>query len=117
MDFDGFAVPQGAAQKDAAEQFILSFMAKPQISLMSTRAGVLTPRIDVPAPAPLQGVQTALTNRTVIADQDALLQKDPAWYTEVLEQLSVELVTGKVTAPEFVAKLRTQSYAFWASQG
>jgi raffinose/stachyose/melibiose transport system substrate-binding protein len=116
VDFVGFAVPQDAANKDAAEQFVLYFMAKPRISQISARAGVLTPRIDVPAPDPLAGVQAALTNRTVFPDLDALLQDDEPWYTQVFEPLSVELVTGKVSAQQFVTKLRDQSYAFWGGQ-
>lgn len=116
VDFVGFAVPQDAVNKDAAEQFVLYFMAKPRISLISTRADALTPRIDVPAPTPLEGVQAALINRTVFPDLDALLQDDEPWYTQVFEPLSVELVTGKVSAQQFVAELRDQSYAFWAGQ-
>lgn len=117
VDFVGFTVPQDAKNKDAAEQFVLYFMAKPRISQISSKAGALTPRIDVPAPAPLEGVQAALTNRTVFADQDALPQNDAAWYTQVFQPISVDLVKGKLTGQQFVAKLRDQSYAFWANQG
>lgn len=117
VGFVGFAVPQDAVAKQAAEQFVLYFMGKPRISQISSRADALTPRIDVPAPAPLQGVQAALTNRTVFADQDALTEEDGAWYTQVFEPLSVDLVKGRLPAQQFVAKLREQSYAFWADQG
>lgn len=116
VDFVGFAVPQGAVNKEAAEQFVLYFMAKPRISMISSSAGALTPRIDVPAPVPLEGVQAALTNRTVFPDLDALQQDDEPWYTQVFEPLSVQLVTGKVTAQQFVTKLQEQSYTFWAGQ-
>jgi raffinose/stachyose/melibiose transport system substrate-binding protein len=117
VDFVGFTVPQDAVNKDAAEQFVLYFMGKPRISKISSQADALTPRIDVPAPPPLEGVQAALTNRTVFADLDALPQNDGAWYAQVFQPLSTDLVKGKLTGQQFVAKLRDQSYAFWANQG
>lgn len=113
----GFAVPKAAANADAAEKFILYFMAKSQLSKISTQAGNMTPRTDIPAPPELTTVQTALTNRTVFPDQDALMRDDSKWYTSVFEPDSVVFMIGKLTPKQFVGKLKSDSAAFWAQPG
>ena len=110
----GFAVPKAGKNGGAAEKFVLYFMAKDQLSKISTEAGNMTPRTDIAAPAMLSTVQTALTNRTVFPDQDALMRDDAKWYTTVFQADSVAFMTGKLTTQQFVAKLKTDSAAFWA---
>jgi ABC-type glycerol-3-phosphate transport system substrate-binding protein len=114
VNFFGFAVPKAGKNADAAEKFVLYFMAKAQLSKISTEAGNMTPRTDIPAPAVLASVQTALTNRTVFPDQDALMRDDSKWYTTVFQPEAVAFMTGKLTPQQFIGKLKTQSAAFWA---
>jgi ABC-type glycerol-3-phosphate transport system substrate-binding protein len=109
VNFFGFAVPRDGKHSDSAERFILYFMNKDQLSGISTDAANLTPRTDIPAPDALKSVQQALTNRTVFPDQDALMRDDGPWYTAVFQPLSVQLLTGKMTAKDFVAQLKIQS--------
>ncbi|WP_194891087.1 ABC transporter substrate-binding protein [Catenulispora pinisilvae] len=114
VNFFGFAVPKAGKNADAAEKFILYFMAKNQLSKISTEAGNMTPRIDIPAPSVLATVQTALTNRTVFPDQDALMRDDSKWYTTVFQPASVAFMVGKLTPQQLISKLKSDSTAFWA---
>jgi ABC-type glycerol-3-phosphate transport system substrate-binding protein len=115
VNFFGFAVPRDSKHVDAAEKFILYFMNKDQLSGISTDAANMTPRTDIPAPQPLLSVQQALTNRTVFPDQDALMRDDGDWYAKVFQPASVGLMTGKLTAKDFIAKLKADSGKFWAA--
>lgn len=114
VNFFGFALPKAGKNAAAAEKFVLYFMAKSQLSKISSEAGNMTPRIDIAAPGVLASVQTALTNRTVFPDQDALMRDDSKWYTTVFQPASVAFMVGKLTPQQFVGKLKTDSAAFWA---
>ncbi|MEZ0106916.1 ABC-type glycerol-3-phosphate transport system substrate-binding protein [Catenulispora sp. EB89] len=114
VNFFGFAVPKAGRNSDAAEKFVLYFMAKNQLSKISSEAGNMTPRIDIPAPDVLAKVQTALTNRTVFPDQDALMRDDSKWYTTVFQPAAVSFMTGKLAPQPFISKLKADSATFWA---
>ncbi|GAA2032673.1 hypothetical protein GCM10009839_36110 [Catenulispora yoronensis] len=113
VNFFGFAVPKAGKDSAAAEKFVLYFMAKDRLAAISTEAGNMTPRTDIKAPQVLASVQLALTNRTVFPDQDALMRDDSKWYTTVFQKNSVDFMTGKLTAPQFIAKLKADSGTFW----
>lgn len=113
VNFFGFAVPKAGKNATAAEKFILYFMNKDRLTAISTEAGNMTPRTDIDAPQVLASVQLALTNRTVFPDQDALMRDDSKWYTTVFQKNSVDFMTGKLTAPQFIAKLKADSGTFW----
>ncbi|NUP49525.1 MAG: carbohydrate ABC transporter substrate-binding protein [Catenulispora sp.] len=115
VNFFGFAVPKAGKNSAAAEKFILYFMAKDRLSAISTEAGNMTPRTDIPAPQVLASVQMALTNRTVFPDQDALMRDDSKWYTTVFQKNAIDLMTGKVNAQQFITKLKSDSSAFWGT--
>ena len=50
VNFFGFAVPKAGKNAAAAEKFVLYFMNKDQLAAISTEAGNMTPRTDIPAP-------------------------------------------------------------------
>ncbi|MEY9857309.1 ABC-type glycerol-3-phosphate transport system substrate-binding protein [Catenulispora sp. GAS73] len=114
VNFFGFAVPKAGKNSEAAEKFVLYFMAKDRLSKISSEAGNMTPRIDIPAPGVLATVQTALTNRTVFPDQDALMRDDSKWYTTVFQPAAVAFMTGKLAPQAFISKLKADSATFWA---
>lgn len=114
VNFFGFALPKAGKNSGAAQKFVLYFMAKDQLSKISSEAGNMTPRIDIPAPGVLATVQTALTNRTVFPDQDALMRDDSKWYTTVFQPAAVAFMTGKLGPQPFISKLKADSAAFWA---
>ncbi|MFL6110615.1 MAG: ABC transporter substrate-binding protein [Catenulispora sp.] len=116
VDFLGFAVPKAGKNSAAAEKFILYFMNKERLSAISTGAGTMTPRGDIDAPKFLASVQLALTNRTVFPDQDTLMRDDSRWYATVFEKNAVDFMTGKMSAPQFIARLKAESGAFWQGQ-
>ena len=53
----GFAVPKQAKNASAAEKFISYFLAKKRLSGIAAKAGNITPRPDIEAPAILQDVK------------------------------------------------------------
>ncbi|WP_344661071.1 ABC transporter substrate-binding protein [Catenulispora subtropica] len=113
VNFFGFAVPKAGKNAAAAEKFVLYFMNKDRLTAISTEAGNMTPRPDIQAPEVLASVQMALTNRTVFPDQDALMRDDSKWYTTVFQKNAVDFMTGKMTAAQFIGKLKADSGAFW----
>lgn len=117
VNFFGFGVPKAGQNSAAAEKFVLYFMAKAHLSKISSEAGNMTPRPDIMAPSVLSTVQTALTNRTVFPDQDALMRDDAQWYTNVFQPACVAFMTGKLTPQQLVSKLKTDSGTYWAQAG
>ncbi|NUR61882.1 MAG: extracellular solute-binding protein [Catenulispora sp.] len=113
VSFFGFALPKAGKNTAAAEKFVLYFMAKDRLGAISSEAGDMTPRIDIAAPQALASVQLALTNRTVFSDQDALMRDDSKWYTTVFQKNAVDFMTGKLTAAQFIRRLRGESTIFW----
>ena len=119
VDAIGFAVPKKAKHADAAKKFIEFFLAKDQLSGISTDAKNLTPRTDIPAPAELAdfGKEYAAAGSTFI-DSDGVGLDAPKWNTSVWQPLATDFFNGKfASAADFVAALKSKTVEFYKSNG
>lgn len=118
VDTIGFAIPRKAKHADAAEKFIEFFMAKDQLSGISTEAKNLTPRTDIPAPAELADFakEYAAADSTFI-DTDGVGLDAPKWNTSVWQPLTADFFNGKYDAAGFVKALQDKTVGFYKSNG
>ncbi|WP_441246995.1 ABC transporter substrate-binding protein [Kitasatospora sp. McL0602] len=110
----GFAMPKKAKNVAQAQRFIAYFLQKKTLSGISTVAGNITPRSDIPAPAVLADIQKALDSAPVRLTYDGVAGDYP---TKVFNQNFLDLWHGKTTADQFVAKMKSGQVAFWKTQG
>ncbi|MGW8557694.1 ABC transporter substrate-binding protein [Streptomyces tubercidicus] len=118
-DAIGFAIPKKAKHADAAKKFIKFFMAKDQLSGISTEAKNLTPRTDIPAPAELADFakEYAAAGSTFI-DTDGVGLDAPKWSSSVWQPLAADFFNGKFAKPaDYVAALKSKTIAFYKSNG
>ncbi|MDP9868009.1 MULTISPECIES: ABC transporter substrate-binding protein [Streptosporangium] len=113
----GFAIPARARNAEAAKKFIAYFMNRERLSKIATEADNITPRTDVEAPAMLADVKKTLDTARTHPALDGVKMDHTDWYTKVFQPANTELITGKVSAAEFVAKLKSTSVDFWKLNG
>ncbi|GAA1963105.1 ABC transporter substrate-binding protein [Catenulispora subtropica] len=109
----GFALTKNAKNVAQAEKFMAYFLQKKTLSGISTDAGNITPRTDIPAPAELTDVQ-----KTLGADKLRLTFDGVAgdWSTKVWNQNFLDFWHGKTDAAGFVAKMKSAQVSFWKTQ-
>lgn len=109
----GFALTKNAKHVSQAEQFMAYFLQKKTLSGISTEAGNITPRTDIPAPAELAGVQKTLDAPKLRLTFDGVAGD---WTTKVWNQNYLDFWHGKTDAATFVAKMKYAQVSFWKSQ-
>ncbi|MEU0565685.1 ABC transporter substrate-binding protein [Nonomuraea sp. NPDC005983] len=113
----GFAIPARAGHAEQAQKFIAYFMNKQRLSRIASEANNITPRADIEVPAVLADVKKTLDTAETHAALDGVKMDHADWYTKVFQPVNTELLTGKATAAEFVARLKAASVDFWKLNG
>lgn len=110
----GFAVPKKAKNASAAEQFIAYFLQQKNMTNLASTSDSITTRTDVPAPADLADVQKSLNSASVRLTYggQAGSVMDKAFNPNFLD-----LWHGKITAQQFVAKMKSDQASYWKTQG
>ncbi|MBR7838497.1 extracellular solute-binding protein [Actinospica durhamensis] len=111
----GFSIPKKARNAAAAQRFIAYFMAKERLEGISTQAGNLTPRTDIPAPAELADAQKALASGKVTETLDGVKETAAEWYTKVFCPLNTTFLDGGTSAAAFAAKLASGTAQYWST--
>jgi len=109
----GFALTKNAKNVGQAEQFMAYFLQKKTLSGISTEAGNITPRTDIPAPAELADVQKTLSAPKLRLTFDGVAGD---WTTKVWNQNYLDFWHGKTDAAAFIAKMKSDQVSFWKSQ-
>ncbi|MEY9855249.1 ABC-type glycerol-3-phosphate transport system substrate-binding protein [Catenulispora sp. GAS73] len=109
----GFALTKNAKNVSQAEQFMAYFLQKKTLSGISTEAGNITPRTDIPAPAELADVQKTLNAPKLRLTFDGVAGD---WTTKVWNQNYLDFWHGKIDAATFVSKMKSAQVSFWKSQ-
>jgi raffinose/stachyose/melibiose transport system substrate-binding protein len=110
----GFSIPKRAKHASTAEQFIAFFMQKKILGNLAATADSITTRADVPAPADLTAVQKALDANAVRLTYDG---QAGAIMDKVFNPHFLDLWHGKISAEQFVAKVKSDQVAYWKTQG
>lgn len=110
----GFSIPKRAKHPEAAEKFIAYFLQKKVLQNLATNADSITTRTDVAAPADLADVQKALDGNAVRLTYDG---QAGAIMDKVFNPHFLDLWHGKISAEQFVAKVKSDQVAYWKTQG
>jgi raffinose/stachyose/melibiose transport system substrate-binding protein len=113
----GFAIPAKSKNAESAKKFIAHFMQKERLSKIASQANNITPRTDIGVPPALADVKKTLDTAETHPALDGVKMDHADWYTKVFQPLNTELITGKVSAAEFVAELKKNSVDFWKLNG
>ncbi|MFJ9381141.1 ABC transporter substrate-binding protein [Streptomyces sp. NPDC101455] len=110
----GFSIPKRAKNSKAAEEFIAYFLQKKNLTNLASTSDSITTRADVPAPADLADVQKSLDANAVRLTYDG---QAGSVMDKVFSPNFLDLWHGKITAAQFVAKMKSGQIAFWKTQG
>ncbi len=113
----GFAIPTKAKSPDAAKEFLAYFLAKEHLSGISTDALNVTPRTDIQVPKDLADVKTLLDANSLSPRWDGVPGDFPDFDAKVFRPLNQKLLTGKISASEFLSEVQKQQVAYWATNG
>lgn len=111
-DFVGWAIPKKAKNPELAQQLATHMLKKEYQDAYGTEAKVLPIRTDAVTSPELTSVKTALDNA-----EEIYLQNDgvtfPGYVEKILWPADDELFLGKITAEEFVAKMKSSTVQYW----
>lgn len=109
----GFVIPEKAANKEAAEQFIAFFLGKERIERIASIAKSMPSRADVEPPADLAGYADEYANATAFfATNDGLYNTAPKWVVDVWHPAVQAFFNKSLDAAAFREELaeRTRIY-------
>ncbi|MFI7005340.1 ABC transporter substrate-binding protein [Streptomyces sp. NPDC050145] len=107
----GWGVNAKGKHPDAAKKFLAFFQQKKYASRIGTEALNIPARSGVPAPENLTGMQKTITDATAVHKPYDGAPALNAWWTDIFMPLDDKLLSGKITAREFVAQGKEKSAA------
>lgn len=116
VDFIGFAVPAKSQNQAPAQRLAAFLLGTKYQNALGTEAKVLPVRQDAPVDPAVASVKAAID-----AAPATHLQNDgvtfPGYTEKVFFPRSDELFLGKITAAEFVAKMKDAQIQYWKDNG
>lgn len=113
----GFAVPSKAKNAENAEKFIAYFMNKKWLERIPAEDKILSVRKDTGTPEALKDAKQALDSASSVHLALDGVSKMGDWETKIFNALSKDLISGKLTGKDFVAKLKTDTVEWWKANG
>jgi ABC-type glycerol-3-phosphate transport system substrate-binding protein len=113
----GFAVPKAADNAEAVKQFMAYFLNVDRLAKISTEANNLTPRSDVPVPAQLADANELVNSKVLNPITDGVVGEHSGYDREVFQPLSTQLMTGAITADQFVEQVKAGQVDYWKANG
>lgn len=113
----GFAVPKAADDADAAKRFTAYFLNADRLSKISTEANNLTPRSDLPVPPQLADANELVISKELNPVTDGVLGAYSDFDKEFFQPLSVQLLTGAITAEQFIEQVKARQVDHWKANG
>jgi ABC-type glycerol-3-phosphate transport system substrate-binding protein len=114
---NAFVILKKAKNGAAAEKFISYFYNKDRFSLMSSEARQQTPRPDIEVPAQLADIKAMLAEGTLSSINDGVPADFPDFDTKNFQPMSTKLMSGQVSAKEFVTEMAAQQKQYWKLNG
>lgn len=106
----GLAISSKAKHPKAAAKFLAFFLQKKYQKRFSTEADNIPARADVPAPKALIDVQKAIASASEFnPTYDQAPGAAPEWWEKVLLPLDDKLLSGKLSAEQFVARGKAET--------
>lgn len=112
-----YMILKNSAHPKEAFEFLKFMLTKEQQQKMVVAGAVGVVRKGVDWPANLKGAQTAAENATVVfGEGDGLQGSNAEYWVKVIRDPFSNMFVGQATPEEYVAKLVTNSAAFWAGK-
>jgi raffinose/stachyose/melibiose transport system substrate-binding protein len=112
----GWAIPAKAKNSPAAQKFITYTLNTKWMTALSQEAEILTPREDIEVPDSLKALQSLFVNNDLYPINDNVTADYPD-----LDQrwgpLFQGLITGKLSAAEFIAQAKQAQVQYWKLKG
>ncbi|MDF1602620.1 ABC transporter substrate-binding protein [Nocardioides sp. YIM 152315] len=112
----GYAVPSAAEAPDAAKKFIAYFLGSKWLTKLSTDAEILTPDPNIDVPKILEDQQAMLADNDLYLADDGIVADFPDLTTR-LASLNQGLITGELSADEYVDKAKEVQEQYWKLNG
>lgn len=110
----GWSIPRGAANVDAAKDFMAFALNQERLRGISEEADNITSRPDIPAPEVLRDAEEILNSgRPVHRVYDGIQAVHPSWWEQVFFPLNADLFFGGISGDEFISRIQEQSTNFW----
>jgi len=110
----GFAIPKGAKNVDAAQDFIKFMSQKKSAEIYVKYTDNMSSRLDTPPPAVLADVQPYLEASTgMFLSYDGVQNGAPQWWADVFYNYNDQLTFGQITAPEFIKQIKQATIDFY----
>jgi ABC-type glycerol-3-phosphate transport system substrate-binding protein len=113
----GFAVPKSAENADAAKEFMAYFLNADRLAKISTDANNLTPRSDLPVPPQLVDANELVSGKELHPITDGVAATYADFSRESFQPLSAQLLTGGITADQFVEQIKAKQVDYWKANG
>jgi raffinose/stachyose/melibiose transport system substrate-binding protein len=114
----GWAIPKGAKNVEAAQDFITFMSQKKSGEVLVGYTDGMSSRLDVPPPAVLADVQPYLAASTgMFLSYDGVQNGAPEWWADVFYNYNDQLVFGQITAPEFIKQIKQATIDFYKNKG
>ncbi|MDX3103703.1 ABC transporter substrate-binding protein [Nonomuraea angiospora] len=113
----GFAVPAKARHAENAEKFVEYFMNKKWLERIPADEKVLSVRSDTSTPAEVADAKATLDSGVPLhLPMDGVRGMDD-WNVKIFLPMAKDLFAGKVSAKDFVTKLKTDTVDWWKVNG
>ncbi|MEV6891641.1 extracellular solute-binding protein [Kribbella sp. NPDC051137] len=109
----GWVVPAKAEHKPAAEQLIAFLYGKKQMQSYEDATASLMARQDVSVAPAAADIAALVKKNGTYMNADGVTADFSDWWTKVFLPLDDQLVTGKLSAADFIGKLKSQSADYW----
>jgi len=114
---NGFAIPSTAKHPEAAEKLLAFLYAKSYMTEFTKDTMQITARSDVPVPKDLQDIRDIVDNNTIFGVNDQVPGVVPNFDTTVFQPATQALVTGRLSADQFIEKMKTEQKQYWELNG
>ncbi|MGW7683995.1 ABC transporter substrate-binding protein [Kribbella sp. NPDC054772] len=109
----GWVVPSKAKHKSASEKLIAFLYGKKQVESYEDGTASLMARQDVKVAPAAADIAALVKKNGTYMNGDGVTADFSDWWTKVFLPLDDQLVTGKLSATDFIGQLKSQSADFW----
>ncbi|QKW07616.1 carbohydrate ABC transporter substrate-binding protein [Streptomyces sp. NA04227] len=113
----GYGIPSKARNGAAAEKFIAFILGKKWMDRIAAEEGAITVREDVAAPPALADAYEVLKDSPSVHLQNDGAQGMSDWEIKVSQPLAKKLLSGDISAREYVSGLKSDTVNWWKVNG
>lgn len=117
MRSNGFAILKNGKHTDAAQQLLLYLFKKDSMQKFTEEANNMVVRTDVSPTKDFADLTKLLADSSISIQNGGVSGKYSNYDTTIFQPLSGELMTGQITADEFLSQIKEQQIQYWKLNG